>query len=56
VFDESGRRVENVVEVDTTAGFVIRYAQDEQGAFIVVGEEYVTERVDGKFTIKRNAS
>lgn len=49
--------MQDVVEVDTVMGWVLRHARDPQtGHYIVVTDEILREVVRGRFQIRRRAS
>ena len=53
----SGLLMQDVVEVDTVMGWVLRYARDPRtGRYIVVTDEILREVVRGRFQIRRRAS
>ena len=53
----SGLLMQDVVEVDTVMGWVLRHARDPQtGHFIVVTDEILREVVRGRFQIRRKTS
>lgn len=55
VFDADGNKIKEVVEVNTTEGWLIRHRVDEKGDLIVENDEVATERIAGAFTIKRTS-
>lgn len=43
------------VEADTDLGYVIVYAKDADGNFIMDGDELVTKTIQGKVEVRTNA-
>jgi len=44
----NGETVEDVVEADDEAGYIVRYCRDTTGKLVVDRDRYKTERVEGK--------
>lgn len=56
VFDAAtAAKVDSVLEVDAAAGWLIRHRYDESGQRVIEGEEWATERVEGRFEIRPRA-
>lgn len=59
VFDlDSGEEVREVIEVDTSEGWLVRLKRDENGQFFIdpdAPDEAAKERLEGRFEIRRAA-
>lgn len=49
---QTGRVVNEVVEVNTREGWLVRYRTDESGHLLLDGSEVITERLEGRFQLK----
>lgn len=51
---DTGRHLDNVIEIDTANGWAIVYPKDEAGRFLERDGRWITEMITGRFEIRRD--
>lgn len=49
---DTGKPLPRVIEINTVEGWAIVYDADESGRVKIVGDEFATKRITGRFSIE----